>query len=352
MKIIKQNMKKCEVTLLVQSLDDLWYLNQLVDAGDLVSGKTFRKVKLGKEDDRNTKSVKKPISITLNVERTEFHKYTTMLRIVGTVAEGPEEVPKGSHHTFNVEEGTVITIKKESWLNYQVERLKEASSQKSLDILICALDRDEAVFALLKQQGYKTLSRIKGDVQKKDFDEKSSSFYDDLIKKLKEYVQRHKIRKVLIASPAFWKEELLKGIKDEELRKKITLATCSSLEGALDELLKRSELAEILKEERTASEATLMEELLLEVSKEGHAAYGFKETKAAVEAGAAKILLISDSMIHKKRIDNTFADLDYIMRTADSMKAKIVILNSENNPGKKLDGLGGIASILRYKLNY
>ncbi len=40
------------------------------------------------------------------------------------------------------------------------------------------------------------------------------------------------------------------------------------------------------------------------------------------------------------------------MRTIDSMKGQVHIISSEHEGGKKLDGLGGLGALLRYKLNY
>jgi protein pelota len=40
------------------------------------------------------------------------------------------------------------------------------------------------------------------------------------------------------------------------------------------------------------------------------------------------------------------------MKTVDNTKGDILIISSEHEAGKKLDGLGGIAAILRFKLNY
>ena len=48
MKVIFQDLKKGEIKVLVQSLDDLWYLAQIIEVEDLVSGITFRKVKIGR----------------------------------------------------------------------------------------------------------------------------------------------------------------------------------------------------------------------------------------------------------------------------------------------------------------
>ena len=40
------------------------------------------------------------------------------------------------------------------------------------------------------------------------------------------------------------------------------------------------------------------------------------------------------------------------MRIVDKSKGEIEIISSEHDAGKKLDGLGGIAAILRFKLSY
>ena len=79
----------------------------------MVKGKTIRKIKLGEEEQRSIKIIKKPVFITIKVDKTEFHKYSNSLRVSGIITEAPEDIHKGSYHTFNVEEDTVITIIKE-----------------------------------------------------------------------------------------------------------------------------------------------------------------------------------------------------------------------------------------------
>ena len=69
MKIIHQNLKKGIVKIRIEGLDDLWHLNQLIDPSDFVSGQTFRKIKLGKSDERSTKVEKKKVFVTLQVEK-------------------------------------------------------------------------------------------------------------------------------------------------------------------------------------------------------------------------------------------------------------------------------------------
>ena len=354
MKLIHTDFKKGEAKVKIENLDDLWYLNQIVEKNDLVKGRTLRKIKLGDEEQRKQKSEKKPVFLLIEAEKVEFSKTSNVLRISGTVKEGPEDVPLGSHHTFNVEENTIITIIKRKWLKFQVDRLKEASKELSSKILICAHDREEAYFALMKKYGYQLLLDIKGNVAKKaDIKQFESNFYKEIIRHLEEYNDRYKLNKIIVASPSFWKEELMKEMGNEEIKNKIILATCSSVgENALNEVIKRPETSEALRQDRIAKEYRLVEELFAEISKNNMASYGLNETKRAADAGAIRQLLITDSFIQKKRMEGEYEETEHIMKTVDGAKGEITIISSDHEAGKKLDGLGGIAAILRYKINY
>jgi protein pelota len=334
-----------------ESNDDLWYLSTIIEPDDVVSGRTLRKIKLGSAE---KEVVRKPVFMSIKVEKVEFSKTTNALRVLGTIIEGPEDVSKGSHHSFNIEINTKITIIKPKWLSYQLDRLKEASQAKIPKILICVFDREDAFFALMTRAGHRLLSKIKGDVAKKAVDTRpKGDFYSKIIRQLEDYTKRHKLDRIILASPAFWKEELLKVLKNEDLKKKIIQASCSSAdESAIIEVLKRDETREALRLERISKEIKLVESLLKEISKGDKAAYGLKETKSAAEAGAVETLLVSDSLIMKLRQENKFEELDNIMKVVDKTKAKVVIITSDHEGGKKLDGLGGVAALLRFKLSY
>jgi len=350
MQVISQNLKKGEIKVKIENSDDLWYLSHIIDKSDTLKGHTIRKIKLGEKEQRNIKIIKKKIFIAIKVEKIEFEE--NLLRVSGKITHCPDDVKKGSHHTFNLEKGIRVTIIKERWLKFQLDKLKEAAAAEQPSILICTLDREEAIFALSKRKGYTILSSMKGEVEKKEMQASSKGgFYQDIIKSLQEYSKRYKVGNIIVASPAFWKEDLLKQVKDEELKKKIVLATCNSVgKNAIDEVLKRPEVQEVLRQVRTAKEMKVVEDLLTELAKKGKVAYGIKEVEMAANAGAVKILLITDSFIHKMREKEKYDIIDNIMKIIDSMKGEIHIISSEHEGGKKLDGLGGIGSILRYNI--
>ena len=355
MKLLYSNLKKGEIKILTQNLDDLWYLSTIIEPKDVVQGKTLRKLKvISSDEERSKTAAKKSVFIKIEAEKIEFSNYTSILRVSGVIKSAPEEIPLGEHHTFNVDDNTSITIIKQQWLKYQIDKLKEACSEKKSSLLICVHDREEAYFALFKKYGYEILTHIQGEVQKKREENiKKENFYLTIINKLREYVERYKIKQVILASPAFWKEDLMKELKDNELREKILLATCSSAtKNGIDEVIKRPEVREALKQERTAKEINKVEELLSEIAKTALAVYGLKETENACLIGAIKELLITDIYIQKSRNENFYNIVENIMKTVDKMKGEVEIISSEHEGGKKLDGLGGIAAILRFKARY
>ena len=324
MKILNFDKRNGIAKVKTENLDDLWYLSNIIDKGDNVSGVTFRKIKLGGEDDRKQAVVKKKAYITITVEKIEFHKYNDVLRINGLIIEGPEEIPRGSFHTINVEDNTEIEIKKEKWPKYQYDKLQESTKVKTSDILVCAFDREEAYFFKIRRQGYEYLTSIKGQVAKKGYDQQATSFYSEIINILKEQTKQIDYFKIVMASPAFYNDEFQKALNDEGLKKKIVMATCSSVgKTSITEIMSRPELAGVMKDDATASEIKYVEELLSFISKQEKNVYGIEETRKASGLGAIDKLLVTDNLIHKYREEEKF---------------------------EKLDGLGGIAAILRYEI--
>lgn len=352
MKIITKNLSKGFVKIQTTNTDDLWYLSQLISPGDIISGKTIRKIKIGELDERKSSVIKKPVFIKIKSEKIDYTAET--LKILGPIIEGPEDVPKGSYHSFNLEENSTITIEKVRWYSFQIKKLQESAESQLPKILICVMDREEAYFAVSQQLGYKLLSQIEGNVEKKEKRATiKNTFYQDIIQHLKEYSERYSIEKILLASPAFWKDETIKLITDQELKKKITLVTCSSAsENAINEVLKRPETKQVLKQDRTTKEINLVDELLKEIAIDNKAVYGLEEVKQASDLGAIQDLLITDKFIQQTRLDNVYNEIDQLLKQVDQNQGTINIISSVHDGGKKLDGLGGIAAILRYKINY
>lgn len=348
MKILGRNKKKQEISLKIENLEDIWILSQIIEQGDIVKGRTERKVKIGDNTNRNVKVIRKPVFLSIKVEKFEVSESSEILKVLGIILDGPDDIARGEHHSFNLEINSIFKLIKENWLKYQLEKIEEATKTAPIKVLIVVFDREEAYFARLKGSGYELAGKIKGDVQKKDEEHVSKgNFYKDIITKILEYDKASEIDHIILASPGFWKEELMKVIPDE-IKKKIVSATVSySGEKAFSEVMKRDELQKVLKENRASQESRIVDELLKAVSKDS-ACYGLDETTEKINSGAVKDLLISNSFLRKSRDEGKYEGLERLMLQCEKMDGKIHIISSKDAE-KNLDSLSGIAGILRWK---
>ena len=62
-----------EITLLPESLDDLWHLQHLIERGDLVFALTHRKVPAIADKARPEKLERRAVRLGIRVEDIEFH---------------------------------------------------------------------------------------------------------------------------------------------------------------------------------------------------------------------------------------------------------------------------------------
>ncbi len=349
MRIIFKDLKKGIIKLKIENLNDLWYLNKILEPGDIIRGKAERKINLSDKDQKtSTKRIIATISIEL--ERIEFHKYSDILRLTGKVKQGNDNIPNDVYQTINLEVNSVIEITKKRWLPFQIKYLNQALKTDN-EVLAVILDREEAIFATISIQGFRILSRIKADVQKKDYKTKNNiNLYDEIVKILTDYNNRFKPKSIIIASPAFWKDELKERINNNEIKKKLVTATCNHVGvSGLAEVLKREELKKALKDIRAAEEEVLINKLMTDIKDGNKTEYGFENVKKASDMGAVDTLLVTDNLLKEFR-QNDYDKLEQLMANTEKAKGKIEIINSDTPAGKQLDGLGGIACFLRFEI--
>lgn len=343
-------MNKGIVKVKIENQDDLWYLNTIVDEGDIIKGQTERKIKIGSTD-ANMKVIKKTVFLSVIIEKIEFHKYTNHLRISGKINDGPEDIAKGTYHTFDLTDGDIFELNKKELLDYQKTKLREACENRPANILLVAVSRNIATFAVLKKYGYDILNNLHSDGTKKRFTENiADNFFEDIAKYISEYKSKNNVTSIVVGIINFWQSSLEKELS--KLNIKPTYCHINNEgESAIKEILRKDEIRRSLKDEQTVDEINIVEDLLLEISKNGLYAYGLNEVKMNAESGTISKLIISDKFMIDKRIENKFHDIEEIMKITDRMKGTIHIVSYEHEGGKKLHNLGGIAGILRYKIN-
>jgi protein pelota len=346
-------MKEGKIKLRPENPDDLWYTKSIIKEGDLVSGRTYRRVK-DTEKKRADKGVRVPISVDLRVDGTEFARYIMRLRVTGKIERGPEDlISMGSFHTIEVKPNDTLTITKERWKNWELDRIKEAEkAAKTPLVLVVCIEDGDAEFAIIRRYGIDVIARVAVNVSgkrvAKEHETTMKNFLGEVSKKVESILKTEEIHTTLICGPGFVKDSLLAHMKEHQK----PLAESCYLEGTgaggmagIQELLKSGAVERIVKESRVSFETCLFERLLEEISKStGLAAYGLDEVKKALKFGAVEHLLISDEFLRK------YEGSDRLIEDTRKKRGEAVIISMEHDAGERLQKLGGIGAILRFPI--
>jgi protein pelota len=350
MRVFKVDEAEGEIRVEPRTLEDLWYLSLIVNPGTLVSGRSFRRQKESAEGDRAKSGEKKPVTVEVRAEQVEFAESANKLRVTGKITWGEpaEFVQVASYHTIDVEAGHPITIKKEISA-YDLELLDEAKkSARTIKVAIVAVDERKATVSALTNSGIRHLAEIDSAASKRDlaaFEESRKAFFHELLQML----STMQFETCIIAGPGFAKDEFAKYVKrkDPAISAKVRVESASTAErSAVSELLTGGALENLLSEQRVAEEFAALEELKKSLAKEdGLAVYGAKEVEAAVAAGAAGKLYVTDELARNDR------KIQEVLRTARNTKVRMLIFNSLDEAGAQFKTFG-IAAMLRYRTKY
>ncbi len=327
------------VKLQIETPEDLWHLQKVLESGDMITAKTHRKtlIKRGAEIEEGRRET---ITLTISLEKTEYHRDFHNLRLLGKIVSAPEDIQINSYHTISVGIGSFVKIQKEQWKKWQIERLKKAKARQ-FSALLCLIDREEADFGLLTSAGLEMLAIIYPKRVRKGFEEeKREEFY----KKAMEYLMQSTADIIILAGPGFERENLFQYIKEKNklLAEKIRLEHASETgANGMQEVIKKSG-NRILRESRVAEETGWVEKLLEGVAKDGLVVFGKEDTEKAVNMGAVETLLVSEEKMQ---------EFEGLMDIAEKMKGKVIIISSEHESGEKFLNIGGVAGFLRFRVS-
>lgn len=341
MRILRLDKGLGEVSVIPETLDDLWHLERIIKPKDFAEAKSTRILKIGEKEE------KKHVFIKIEIEKVEFAKYANQVRLTGKIVYGsPEEfVQTGKYHTLEVEIKEKITIIKKEWKLYDIKRLREAEKEaKRPKIRIVLMDEENAITALVLGYGIEFGHEIYSEARKgtEKFEEKKSKYYAEIMKEIGVHEEKY-----IVAGPGFEKDNFRKYIeknKPELLKRMVFENTGYAERNGINELLKKGIIGKLVGEARIERESALIEKMLLHLNKQdGFVSYGFEEVKKAIEGGAVETVLVLDELLR------TNEEVEKLIVQAEK-SAEVVVFSSEAEPGEKLKGFGGIIGLLRYKM--
>ena len=347
MKVIFKDLKHGEIKLKPENLDDIWHLYNLIDKGDLVRGVTFRTDEQKDDKIRSKKSEKKRMKVGIRVEDVKFHEFSDRLRVHGVIEEAPQDL--GSYHTLNIDADkmTEISIVKDQWKHHQLERIDEAVKQSKQNLVtFVSIDEDTATIAVLRQSGVQHIADVSSKRTGKMYESQDTSkeYYGEILSLLKNYKSENST--LVIVGPGFTKEHFMKYGKEKEpilFEKSFLHGTGHAGMNGVQEAIKTGVVEQIAKENRVVYETKLINQLFEEIKKDGLATYGVNEVENALNSGAVEQLLLSDTMVRTEKGEQ-------LLKLAKQNNSKFAIINTIHEDGKKLEGLGGVAALLRFKI--
>lgn len=347
MKVLYQNAKTGEIRLRADTLDDLWHLRHIAAPGDLVEGRTYRRDDSATSDtSKPTRGEKHPVTLGVRVESVEFQPFTDRLRISGKIETGPGDF--GQYHTLTVEPQDDIKIIKQRWRNHELFRIREAvAATKNPRVAVLSIEEGEALIAFVHAYGVKEVSTVEARGSGKSYQKTAGrqEFFGDVLREYKMAIEGQKVPVVMVG-PGFTKDDFLKFSKERARGLLDDAVVDSTAHGGwlgVQEALRRGTIARVVASHRLAEETALLEKLLEEVAKDGKATYGPKQVGEALKKGAVEVLLVADSIVRKP-------DIDELMERAAEQKVRTSVVSTDGEAGKRLEGLTGIAALLKFRV--
>ena len=345
MKLLHQDSRSNEIKLLPETLDDLWHLYNLIDEKDLVFAMTYRRGEEKTDKLRPERADKIRMRLGIRVQKVEFQESEDVLRVLGIIEQGPQDLSQ--HHTLMLAVGDSVDIVKPEWKPQHFDRIKRAiTSSEKPSIVFVAIEDTDAVIAAAREYGIKEHATISRNPGGKMYDAKSNEveYLDEVVQKLRLVMHGELL---IILGPGFTKEALAKRLREKapEIASSINLQhTGQAGMAGIHEIMKQGISVKILEDTRVAQETRLMEQLFTEIGKGGMFAYGDAEVEAAAEAGAITTLLVLDKKVRTSAVDK-------VLRLVEDSKGSFVIVSSLHEAGRRLESLGGVAALLRYKMS-
>jgi protein pelota len=339
------------ITLVPENVDDLWHLSHVLESGDRVAGDTTRRIQRNDENLRDTGGQREHLFVTIGVDDVEFARFANRLRVGGEILECSREDQLGHHHTLNVEAHDEVTIEKR-FKPDQIERIEAAeAAAENADVAIATVEEGEAHIHTVAQYGTEERFSFTAPTGKGEYARPRSELFSELGAAL----ARMDVDAIILAGPGFTKQDARDYIAENysDVADLLTVVDTASVgDRGVHEVLKRGAVDEVQTQTRISREAELIDELMEGIATGEKVAYGVESVGEAAEFGAVETLLILDDRLRKERQGDGDWDLDVndVIRSVERQGGDVTVFSGEFDPGRQLRNLGGIAALLRYRL--
>eukprot|EP00939_MAST-03C_sp_MAST-3C-sp1_P003138 g3138.t1 len=373
MKLLKRSISEKDgdgtVSLIAQIPEDMWHLYNLMVEGDVLRASTFRKVVTTSSTGSST-SEKKRVTLTLKVEAVEFDPKESQIRVKGRNIEENRFVKLGAYHTIDLEINRKFTLQKDRWDAIFLDRLETACDVgRTADLAAVVMQNGLAYVCLITPHMTVTKAKIEQTIPKKgrgsttQHDKAVRRFYEAVLQSVIRHVDFDVVKCLLVASPGFIKESFMKYMYDQAVRrpemkhlfehkKKIALVkTTSGHKHALNEVLGDAAVMSRLSDTKAAKEVTALQGFRKMLNDNpDRAYYGIDHVMRANEAGAIKVLMVTDELFRHQTDIKKRAQYVKLVEDVKESGATVHIFSRQHVSGEQLAQISGVAAILRFPM--
>ena len=380
MRLVKQSIDRDgngSITLLPEEAEDMWFAYNILRPTDRLRASAVRRVTT-ESATGSTSSTRVHITLLISVEKLDFDTQASALHVAGRVIEENKYTKVGQWHTLDLELNQNFSLEKTDggWDSVARGLVREACDPaKQADVWAVIMQEGLAHLAVLTGQRTVLRQKVEMTVPKKrgigkqgDHDKALEKFFQITLDTLLRQLDLSENKPILLASPGFVAQAFMKYLLGTATRtgNKALLAQKSNFVVAhaasgylhsLTEVLQTPEVLARLIDTKYARETKLMHDFMdLLYKDDGKATYGPREVEQAVEKGAVGrgggVLLISDSLFRAQDVATRRRWVGLVDQVREKEGGEVRVLSSTHESGKQLEGLGGIAAILTFPLEY
>lgn len=339
MKIIEDDRKNSKIVLLINTMDDLWYLKNIMAPGDSIITSVFRRQEQNSDMTRAKSAERKKITVKLKIEKVDFLPYTDSLKILGEIIEGENT---GSHQSVMVGVDDEITLIKDM-SQEESKLLKEAvESYYKNSIVFVSMDDESCTVALLKSYGIQDMGEISSGRPGKDYESRGSDsdYHSEIIRVLKNI---RNLSTVIVLGPGFEHTKFYDMMKADPFFNGIAvydIAETDAGKRGIYQFMGEKQSEDILKGARIAGDEKIIQNFLKNLNKTGLSVYGYDEIVKYASMNMLEDLLISESK---------FRDPETRVLLSQINGVNVHVISDYTDSGEIIKQFGGYCGILRYR---
>lgn len=371
MKLLFKNIdtktNKGSVTLIADSLEDIWHLYNLISIGDDLRSSTIRRVTNETATGSTTKS-SVHTTLTICVETTQLDMQAGVLSLKGKNIEENPHVKLGAYHTIDVELNRKFTINKQEWDSVSLGRIQEACDPaQNADVAAIIMQEGLANVCLVLASMTLVKAKIETSIPRKrkgftsNYDKSLERFFERIVQAILTHINFDIVKAVIIASPGFTKDQFFSYMNEYAVKannkvlsdnrnKFLLIHSSSGFKHSLNDILHDPSVMNRLNNTKALGEVQSLDAFYAMLKNDpSRAFYGIKHIEKANEADAIDNLLIVDSLFRSLNVNERKRYVHIVDRVREN-NGQVRIFSSLHVSGEQLLQLTGIAAILRFPM--